>query len=269
MNIFRLELRNLRRGALISTLAIATVIFAMLAFYPSMQSESMQALAGAKLEGVDPSLLAALGLTNMLDFTVITNFFGYVLQFIVLALMVIITQQAVNLLLKEESDGTIEFLYAKPVSRNEILAQKLMAHVLLLIVMLAVFMVTTVIGYVSFSDYSLGEAVREAAIFYGAILFVGLIFSSIAALLSTLLRGSVRTSGVTIAIVFGTFVLGVVSAVVEKLDFLIWLSPMDWIKTQKLMSEGILAGEWIAGTSVILLAILAAWIRYQKKDLLV
>lgn len=268
MNIFRLELRNLRRGAAISTLVIAAVIFAMLAFYPSMQNESMQALANAKLEGVDPSLLAALGLTDMLDFTVITNFFGYVLQFIVLALMVIVTQQAVNLFLKEESDGTIEFLYAKLVSRNEILAQKLAAHVFLVIVMLAVFMATTVVGYLSFSDYSLGEAIREAAIFYGAILFIGLIFSSVGVLLSTLLRGSVRTSGVTIAVVFGTFIIGVVSAVVEKLDFLIWLSPMDWIKTQKLMSEGIQAEEWIAGISVILLATLAAWLRYRRKDLL-
>lgn len=92
MNIFLLELRNLRKSALTAGVSIVAVIFAMLAFFPSMQSESMQALAGAELEGMDPAVLAALGLTEIVDFSQITNFFGYVLQFITLALMVILTQ---------------------------------------------------------------------------------------------------------------------------------------------------------------------------------
>lgn len=41
MNIFSLELRNLRRSALIGALSVSCAIYAMLAFFPSMQSESM------------------------------------------------------------------------------------------------------------------------------------------------------------------------------------------------------------------------------------
>ena len=108
MTIFMLEWRNLRRSILSSTVTICAVIFLMLLFFPSMQTESMKALAGAKLEGIDPAILEALGLTNMMDFTVITNYFGYILQFITLAVMVIVTQRALLLLSKEEADGTIE-----------------------------------------------------------------------------------------------------------------------------------------------------------------
>ena len=73
----------------------------------------------------------------------------------------------------------------------------------------------------------------------------------------------------TIFIVFGTFVLGILSAVIDKLNFLIYFSPMDWIKTEKLMSEGILTPEWIIGGVLIIGCILTAFIRYRRKDLLV
>lgn len=269
MNIFFLELRNIRKSAIIGTLSISCVLFVMLAFFPSMQSESMRALADAKLEGIDPAVLAALGLSEMLDFTVITNFFGYVLQFITLAVMVIVTQQAVALLIKEETDGTIEYLCAKPVSRSEIFFQKLLAHLVVFFSMAVVYTVVTVAGYLAFSDFSFGAAVKEAVIFFSAIFFVGLVFTAVGFLLSTLIKSSKGVSGVAIAIVFGTFILGVMSVVIEHLNFLIWFSPMDWIKTRKLMTEGIHLEEWVIGGGVILVCTLAAWFRYRKKDLLI
>jgi ABC-2 type transport system permease protein len=124
MNILSLEIRNTRKSTIIWTISVGAVIYAMLAFFPSMQTEAMQQLANAKLYGVDPALLAALGLPEAPDFTVITNFFGYVLQFITLAVMVYCTNHAVGMLVKEETEGTIEYLYAKPVSRMDIFLQK-------------------------------------------------------------------------------------------------------------------------------------------------
>jgi len=234
-----------------------------------MQTESMKALAGAKLEGIDPAILEALGLTNMMDFTVITNYFGYVLQFITLAVMVIVTQRAVGLLLKEETDGTIEYLYSKPVSREEIFLQKTLALLASLFTMTVSFIVVTVVGYLLVTDYRFEEAVREACVFYGSIFFVGLVFSCVGILISALLRGGKGIGGITIGIVFGTFILGVASLTVKKLEFLIWFSPMDWIKANKLMTQGILPEEWAVGIAVILVCTAAAWILYRKKDLLV
>lgn len=269
MNVFSMEVRNLRKSALVSTLSIGTVIFAMLAFFPSMQTESMQALAGAKMEGIDPSLLAALGLGELVDFTVITNFFGYVLQFITLAIMVIVTQRAVGMLIKEETDGTIEYLYAKPVSRTEIFCQKGLAHIALFLASSAVWVIVTVAGYLLFSEYTLGEAVKEAATFFSSIFFIGIVFSAVGLLLSALLKNGRATAGVTIAIVFGSFILGMMSVTISGLDFLIWFSPMDWIKSAKLLSKGILWQEWLVGIGVTLCGTAAAWLRYRKKDLLV
>ena len=269
MNVFFLELRNLRKSAFISTLSISGVIFALLAFFPSMQTEAMQTLAGAKMEGIDPSLLAALGLSVLMDFSVITNFFGYVLQFITLAMMVIITQQAVGLFIKEETEGTIEYLFSKPISRAELFMQKGLAHFVLFLCMDLAWAIVTVIGYLLFSNYGLPAAIKEATIFFSAIFFVGLVFSAVGVLVSTLLKSGKSTSGITTAIVFGTFLLGMMSVTVSGLDFLIWFSPMDWIKSDKLMREGILWQEWLVGIGVIVCTTMAAGIQYRRKDLLV
>ncbi len=269
MNIFFLELRNLRKSILSSTLSICGAIYVMLMFFPSFQSESMKALAGAKLEGLDPVVLEAFGLTQMMDFTVITNYFGYVLQFIALAIMVVVTQRAVGLLYKEESDGTIEFLCAKPVSRGEIYFQKSLAHLASFLIMIAAFVATTIAGYLQTSDYSFEEAAKETLILFGGILFVGLVFSAVGVLTSVLLKGGRGIAGITVGIVFGTFIIGVCSTVVDSLAFLKWLSPMEWIKTQKLMTEGILPEEWLVGSIVIVGCAAAGWLRYRRKDLLI
>ena len=269
MSIYCLELRNIRKSATIGTVLVCAIFVLLLAFFPSLQTESMKALTGAKLESIDPAVLAALGITELMDFTVITNFFGYVLQFITLAIMVMVTQQAVSLFIKEETDGTIEYLGAKPVSRADIFIQKTLAHLTVFVLMVVCYATVTVTGYVLFAKYNLGAAIKEAAIFFGAIFFVGLVFSSLGVLLSTLLKSNKGAAGITIAIVFGTFLFGILSALIKELDFLIWFSPMDWIKAKKLLNEGILTQEWLIGIVVITGCISAAWLRYRKKDLLI
>ncbi|WP_313370692.1 ABC transporter permease subunit [Sedimentibacter sp.] len=267
MNVFRLELKNTWKSTLRWAIALGGITYMLLAFFPSMQSESMKELAGAKMEGIDPALLEALGLAELTDFTVITNFFGYVLQYMTLAIMVLVTQLAVNSLVKEETDGTIEFLYSKPVSRSSILLQKTLANIFSFICILIFLYIVAVIGYLSYSDYNFAESMKEAAVFYSAILYVGFVFMALGVFLSTLIKSSKGSSGIVIAIVFGTFILGIMGVIVDDLSFLFYLSPMDWINRQKLMTEGIRMEEWIVGILTILICYIAAHEIYKKKDL--
>lgn len=269
MNIFLLEVRNLRKSVITGAISVSCVIAVLLAFFPAMQTESMQALAHAKMEGIDETVLQAMGLSNMLDFTVITNFFGYAIQYVALAIMVLIVQQAVALFIKEETDGTIEYLYAKPVSRSDIVFQKLLAHFAMTCCMIFVYTAVTIVGYCLVSDYTLWQAVQEASIIFGGIFYVSLVFSAIGVLASTLIKSSKGVAGVTVGLVFGTFLLGIFSVVIPQLDFLKWLSPMDWIKTEKLMQDGILLQEWVVGIAVIVGCAYTTWLRYQKKDFLI
>jgi len=152
MNVFFLEIHNLRRSNIIHTLYICVAMFMMFAFFPTMQNDSMKALTNAKIEGLkgfSPTILAAFGLLDfIINFSIITNFFGYLIRYIALAIMVLVVQQAVALTVKEESDGTIEYLCSKPISRNELFFQKLLAHIIIFFVMTIVFCMVGILGYV-------------------------------------------------------------------------------------------------------------------------
>ncbi|MEN2774279.1 ABC transporter permease subunit [Acetivibrio clariflavus] len=267
MSVFRLELKNTWKSTLKWIIALCSIAFMFLAFFPSMQTESMKELAGAKMEGIDPALLEVLGLSELMDFTVITNYFGYVLQYITLAIMVFAAQMAVNSLVKEETDGTIEFLYSKPISRNAIFIQKVLANTLLFLLLLVALSIITVVGYLSFSEYNFTESIKEVGILYSSMFYIGLIFLSLGTLLSSLLRSSKSSSGIAIAIVFGTFILGIMSVIVKELSFLSYFSPMVWIKTQKLMTEGIYREEWLIGVLTIIICFLASYKIYKKRDM--
>ena len=267
MNVFRLEIRNLWKGTLSWAISLAAVAFLLLAFFPSMQNESMQRLAQAKLEGINPTLLMALGLALVPDFTIVTVYFGYVLQFLNLAIMIYAVQKATGMLIREESDGTIEYLYAKPVSRTDIYFQKLLANVAAFAALLLLVYAATLAGYLLFTSMAPARALREVSALFGGILFAGLVYLSVGALLSAFLPSSRSASAVTTGVVLGSFLLGILSLVVLKLDFLHYASPLDWIKASKLLDSGLTAGEWITGASIILLSQVCASLKYARKDL--
>ncbi|MBC7087914.1 MAG: ABC transporter permease subunit [Tissierellales bacterium] len=267
MNVFRIELKNTWKSTLKWTIIVCSVTFMLLALFPSMQTESMKELTGAKIEGIDPVLLEVLGLSTLIDFTVITNFFGYVLEYITLAIIIFVTQVAVTSLVKEETDGTIEFLYSKPISRDEIFIQKMLANILSFLFLIVALSIITLIGYISFSEYNFLESVEEVGKLYSSIFYVGLIFMSLGILVSSLLKNNKGSSGIVIAIVFGSFILGVMGVIIDELSFLSYFSPMDWIKTQKLMTEGIYTIEWLIGVSTIIICSFASYKIYRKRDL--
>ena len=127
--------------------------------------------------------------------------------------------------------------------------------------------ITTIIGYLSYSDFSFADSIKEVTIFYSSILYIGCVFMAIGVFLSALLKSSRGASGIGMAIVFDTFILGIMGIVIEKLSFLSYLSPIEWIKTQKLMTEGIKTEEWVIGISMIVIFYFMAYVLYNRKDL--
>ncbi len=266
MNVFKLEWRSSLKGTLIWTASLCGVIFFLLAFFPSMQTEAMRSLSSAKMEGIDPILLTALGVDKMIDFSIITNYFGYVLQYLALAIMVYATQQASTLLVKEETDGTIAFLFAKPLNRAEIFFQKALCAICLLVLMLSACFVVSVIGYVAYSSLTLGEALRECGVLYAGVLLCALVFMGVGVLVSALVKSSKSATGAAMAIVFGSFVLGISSVLVKGLGFLKYFSPMDWIKPGKLLSAGLTLEEWAIAVALLIICPMAALLFYRKRD---
>jgi len=267
MHIFALELRNSWKSTVLWTIALGLIIWLMLAFFPAMQSESMQAVAGAKLDSIDPALLQIFGIESLADFTQITSYFGYVLQYITIAIMVFITQTAVATLVKEETEGSIELVYSMPVTRTQIFWQKSLAILASFAMMILTLYIVTNIGYLLYSEYGLVESLQETGMFYGAVLFIGLIYFSTGLLLSSVIPSSRVGTAFVLAVVFGTLMFGIMGSLIEKLSFMMYMAPMEWVKVSKLMNEGIRPIELGIGVLVTLISMLMALFIYKKRDL--
>lgn len=269
MNIYKLEFKSHLRSLFTWLLAISFIIFLLMAFFPSMQTKAMQDMAGAKLEGIPDSVLTVLGITkDALDLTNVFFFFSYVMQFINMALAVLAALMGANALIKEESDGTIEYLYAQPITRYQIVKNKMLATVSAFGLLTLLLSFITFIAFLVFGDgVNLIKTITNISKIFIGTFFEGTIFMALGFLGSTLLENTKKTATFSIAVVFGTFVIGVMSVVSEKLDFLLYLSPLDTVKPNKLINEGFHTTGVMFGLFVIVISTILCFTLYKKKDL--
>lgn len=269
MNIFKLDFRSQTRGLLIWTGIIALVLILFMSMFPSMQSAGMQDLVGAKLEALPPAMLAAFGLEALPDFTKIIPYFAYTTQYIVIAAAIYAALLGAAALIREESDGTIEYLYAQPVTRVRIVGEKMLSA-------LAIFSLFTIaVGIVSMAMAALVKtagtdliaAFTDMKLILGGMFFVGLIFMALGFLASVLLTDAKQATAFSLGAVFITVILGVFAAVNDKLDALKYLSPIEGFKPSNLVTKGIDTVHVVIGLMVIAAASALTFIIYQRKDL--
>ena len=269
MNVYRLEYKSLSKGLVVWAGIVSAILVLFMAFYPSMKNEMMQQLVGAKLNAFPPAMMEALGLSSLSDLTNITFFFCYVIQYINIAAAVYAALLGSSALIKEESDGTIEYLYAQPVSRNTIVKQKMLANLTvytLFVVSLGV--VTTILfAILKPEDSDLLKLLTDVKMIFIGMFFVGLIFMALGFLISALLKSVKQASPFSLGVVFLTYIFGIFSVVIKKLDFLKYFSPIDYVKPEKLVRSGFdPAGVWI-GLGLIVFSGILSFVLYHRKDL--
>lgn len=266
MEVIRLEWSRIRKTIFGWATGYSLVAIMFIAFFPSMQTDAMQQLAFAKMESISTVVLSIFGLDSIPDFTKIFNYFGYVAQYLNMASSILAAALGLNMLIREETEGTIEYLYAKPVTRKEIFLQKTAANILGYLLFILIGLATIVCGFVLFADLSLAKAFDMALYFMQGACFIGLVFMAVGVFLSTVISSSRIASPVAFALIFGTFSLGIMGVLIKKLSFLKYFSPLEWVKVNFRgirMTEPIFIG---IGAAVILLSVITGILIYQKKD---
>ena len=138
MNMFKFEFKRLLKGSIIWSLVCSALIVMFMLFFPSMKEMGMQELVGSKLEVLPEAFLEAFNISGATDFSNISDFSAYVLQYIIMAGGIYAAILGVSALVKEESEGTIEFLYSKPVTRNKIITAKVLANAVIFYIFLII-----------------------------------------------------------------------------------------------------------------------------------
>jgi len=260
MTILKHELRSQKLSILIWSLSIGFLIAICVFMYPQMKSEMDNVNEMFSSMG---SFTAAFGM-DRLNFGTLLGFYiveaGNILG-IGGAFFAAVT--AVSALMKEEKERTAEFLMTHPVSRNRIVAEKLLGtFVIILILNIIVFICS--VG----SILIIGEDMDFAVLllFHAAALLMQFEIAGICFCISAFLTGS--GMGIGIGIAAGMYFLNIVANISEKARILKYITPFGYTEGADIISErSINAGYLLLGMIFMITGIVIAFVKYNKKDI--
>lgn len=170
-----------------------------------------------------------------------------------------------NILVKEESDKTIEYLNSVPVTRKSIVLNKIFCGFFYIILMIVT------IGIFNFIGLSLsGEFdVKSYILLSMTPLFTSVVIFTLCLFLSTFAHKTKKTFGISLGIVFASYFLNVISEMGESSEFLKYLSIFTLADIRNVIINASINPVMIVLTIVISGILIAlTMIRYEKKELL-
>lgn len=269
MNIFKFEFKRNIKSLIYWSIGTSAIIILFMSLFPSMESMGMKELVGGKLDALPPAVLEMFNFSSATDFSNINDYLGYCLQYLAMAFGIYGAILGVSSIVAEESDGTIEFLYSKPVSRTKILWSKILS------IFISFYIYVIIVGAVTMGISLAVKPVEVEAItlmmdiksvFIG-MAFLGYIFMAIGVFISTILKKGKMATSIGVGIFFGTYILGIVSKLKEEFSFIKYFSPYEWVIPTNIIKNGFEIEFIIIGFLIIIATLVFANIIYKKKDL--
>lgn len=245
------------------SLGVAGFIALNLAFYPTFRDQAAQ--LSQVLEHL-PSATRSL-ISDSGDFLTPGGFLSVRLLYLMLPLILSILAIGLgsSLLAREEADGTIELPLSRPVSRGKFLAAKALAGLMIILLVSAVALVTTVLISwlvkieISLSDIALAVALAS---------LLATLFGAVAYWVTALGRAARATSvGLASFIGLGSYIVASLASSVEALRGPAHFLPYYYYRPSEVLNHTY--NWWYAlgfGLAIILLY-LWAWAAFRRRDL--
>ena len=125
-----------------------------------------------------------------------------------------------NILLKEESDKTIEYMHGLPVTRSEIVISKVIASIIYIVSFVVVIGVFNFIGLLFSGDFDKGQYLLLSI----TPLFPSLLLFFICLFISTFTHKTRKMLGIGLGIVLVSYVIQTLSVMSESVEFLKYFS---------------------------------------------
>lgn len=168
----------------------------------------------------------------------------------------------ITLLSKEEKDRTAEFLLTHPISRNYVVAQKLLAGLIQVILLNVIVFAVSGLSILLIGEQASWNLLGLLHLAY--LLMQIEVFCLTFAVSAFLSRGSVGI-GLGIAAVF--YFLNIIRNLTEQAGFLRYLTPYAYAEAADIISEEQLSLELILlGILVSIVAVVISFLRYGRKD---
>lgn|SRR5574344_563106 len=169
-----------------------------------------------------------------------------------------------SILVKEESDKTIEFLYSKPINRSQIVTSKLLCGTIYLIASLLIITIFNVFG-MYFSDCL---ELKTFLLLSFSLLLTSLPMFYLTVFISTFFRKTKNTFGISLGIVFISYFLQLLSCMGKKLEFLKYISLHTLADSRGIIENGnVNVILLIIAITISVISIIGIYINYNRKEL--
>jgi ABC-2 type transport system permease protein len=268
MNIFKMEFKKALKPLTIWSIVCILLTILFMSMFPSMKDSGMQEIVDTKMSAMPEAILEAFNLKDLPDFTKLNQYFAYVFQYIVMAGYIYAGMLGAKALIKEESEGTIEFLYAQPASRTKIVTMKLLSSLAIFYVFAMIMAVASILISLAVkpADLKVIDLFMDMKILFSGFFLVGLVFMSMGFLVSVLIPHLRLAMPISIGIFFVTYLLGIFSSMIDALEFLKYFSPFNYAVPSELVKNGFHTVNIVLALLISLVCITGTYIVYGKKD---
>lgn len=265
MNVFIRELKAHRKSIIIWSAAMILFVFAGMQKYTSFVGAEDSTDIFMNMIDSMPKFLKSLWGISSLDITSAVGYFGVVISYLLLMAGIHASMLGVGLIYKEERDKTVEFLMAKPLSRNKIVTAKIFAGIVNLIIFN---IVTFTTSFIILKGLTSEPFIDKIILSMFAMFFIQLLFMIIGIGVASIMKHPKKSGIITMAILIITFFLSIIVDLISKLEVFKFLTPFKYFEAKDFFISGSLNIVYIFLTILIIgLILLFTYKQYTKRDL--
>ena len=260
MTVFFHELKRGKVSLLIWSCAIAFMLGICVLIYPEMKTQMSNI---SEMFADMGSFSDAFGM-DKINFGTFIGYFGVECGNVLgLGGALFASILGISALAKEEKEHTAEFLLTHPVSREKVLAEKLLAVFSQIIILNLVSAIVTVL-----SVLAVGESVdaKVMLLLFLAYFMMQIEISAVTFGISAFLKGNGLGIGLGIAVLM--YFLNIMANLTENAKFLKYITPFGYTEGADIISNSAIEVKYLAaGLVFTVTGLVAAFLKYRKKDI--
>lgn len=263
LSLFFRDLKRESKSFIYWIISLSGLILMLVLLYPAAV-EKMNNL-GDIIKAMPKELVAAFGLESY-TWSNVLDFLSYEFQYILIASCIYAAILGAGIFSKEESNKTIQLIYSRPISRKEIFLSKIILSFVILITFNVLLFLVTGISL----DFGIRNQVIDKVlvlkIYLGQFLTQS-IFLTLGILIASILKKVKGAPMIAVGIVVFSYVLGIFSKITESIKDLIYISPLHYFETSKIVKTGNFETKYLIIALVfVILGIFTSSKLYEKKD---
>lgn len=262
--MFKRELKVNLKNFIVWLAVLIGLFLVVFLIYPSIINSENIKMLDEMMDIFPKELLTAF---NM-DITTIDSAYGWLKSegfvFILLIIGCYSGLLGSNILLKEENDKTIEYLNSLPITRNKIIFNKVIVGLLYIFLMVASLGIFNFVGLSISGDFDKLQYILLSI----TPLFSAVPIYFVCMFLSTFTHKGKKMVGISLGLVFISYVLQTLASISDKVEFLKYFSVFTLADIRNVITEVAINPVMIMISGVISIVFLVLTIiNYNKKEL--